>query len=300
MKKLIAAALALVLAISLCACSGGEDAKKSAAYNKALAALQYNSDGLPTLTVATSPDFAPMEFTDLSRKGDAQYVGFDILLATYIAKELNMKLVIKPMSFDAVQVAVQTGTVDLGISGFSWTAKRAENYFITDWYEAGKNETSQVVITTKENENKLKTADSFKGLKVGFQGASLQELLVTEQLPGCEGVPYGDLNDAVMALMTGKIDALAVAFGNGESFISKNPDKIGFTGFEFFVDEMYKNNVILMNKNATELGAKVNAVLAKAKADKVYDGWYEACQMLAEIKTADELGYDDKGNKITE
>ena len=119
MKKLIAAALALVLAISLCACSGGEDAKKSAAYNKALAALQYNSDGLPTLTVATSPDFAPMEFTDLSRKGDAQYVGFDILLATYIAKELNMKLVIKPMSFDAVQVAVQTGTVDLGISGFS-------------------------------------------------------------------------------------------------------------------------------------------------------------------------------------
>ena len=47
-------------------------------------------------------------------------------------------------------------------------------------------------------------------------------------------------------------------------------------------------------------GAKVNAVLAKAKAAGVYDSWYEACQLLAEIKTIDELGYDEEGNKITE
>ena len=43
-----------------------------------------------------------------------------------------------------------------------------------------------------------------------------------------------------------------------------------------------------------------DAVLAKAKAAGVYDTWYEAAQLLAEIKTIDELGYDDEGNKITE
>jgi polar amino acid transport system substrate-binding protein len=204
------------------------------------------------------------------------------------------------MSFDAVQAAVQTGTVDLGLSGFSWTAQRAENYFITDWYEAGKNETQQVTITLAANKDKFKTAADYNGVKVGAQGASLQKILCEEQLKGAQIELYENLNDACTDLLTGKIDALAVAYGNGESFISANGDKIVFTGFEFVVDELYKNNVILLKKNSTELGAKVNAVLAKAKAAGVYDSWYEACQLLAEIKTIDELGYDEEGNKITE
>ena len=304
MKKVLALVLALATVFAFAACTekkeDSEDAKKAAAYNKILEGLKFDDSGLPELTVATSPDFAPMEFVDLSRSGSDQYVGFDMILAKYIAKELNMKLVIKPMSFDAVQAAVQTGSVDLGLAGFSWTAERAENYFITDWYEAGKNETEQVTITLTENKDKYKTADDYKGVKVGAQGASLQKILVEEQLPDCDIQLFENLNDACTALLTGKIDALAVAEGNGESFISANSGKIDFTGFQFEVDELYKNNVILMNKNATELGAKVNEVLAKAKEAKIWDSWYEAAQMLAEIKTLDELGYDDEGNKITE
>ena len=299
-KTLLALVLSLACILAMAACKNGTDASKAAAYNKILKGLEYDDSGLPELTVATSPDFAPMEFVDLSRSGTDQYVGFDIILSKYIAKELNMKLVIKPMSFDAVQAAVQTGTVDLGLSGFSWTAQRAENYFITDWYEAGKNETQQVTITLAANKDKFKTAADYSGVKVGAQGASLQKILCEEQLKGAQIELYENLNDACTALLTGKIDALAVAYGNGESFISANGDKIVFTGFEFVVDELYKNNVILLNKNSTELGAKVNAVLAKAKAAGVYDSWYEACQLLAEIKTIDELGYDEEGNKITE
>lgn len=306
MKKILAVVLSLMMVIAFAACNEAgqtqdpEEAAKAAAYNKILEGLKYDDSGLPELTVATSPDFAPMEFVDLSRSGNEQYVGFDMILAKYIAKELNMKLVIKPMSFDAVQAAVQTGSVDLGLAGFSWTEQRAENYFITDWYEAGKNETQQVTITLAENKDKFKTAADYQGVKVGAQGASLQKILVEGQLPDCDLQLFENLNDACTALLTGKIEALAVAYGNGESFISANPGKIEFTGFEFEVDDLYKNNVILMNKNAGELGAKVNAVLAKAKAANVYDSWYEAAQMLGEIKTLDELGYDDEGNKITE
>ncbi len=300
MKKVLAGLLALVMVFALCACGDSEDKKNAAAYNKALKELEYKSDGLPELTVAISPDFAPMEFVDISRKGDAQYVGFDVLLSTYIAKEMGKKLVIKPMSFDAVMVAVQTGSVDLGISGFSWTEERAENFFITDWYEAGHNETQQVTITTKANEDKFKTAADYTGVKVGCQGGSLQKVLVTEQLSNAEMVLYENLNDAVTALLTGKIDALAVAYGNGEAFMSANEGKLAFTGFEFEVADIYKNNVILVNKNNTALGEQVNAVLAKAMAAGVYDVWYEAAQMLAKIKTIDELGYDDEGNKIKE
>jgi polar amino acid transport system substrate-binding protein len=219
----------------------------------------------------------------------------------YLAKEMNKKLVIKPMSFDACQAAVQSGQVDAAISGFSWTADRAENYEITDWYEAGDNETEQVLITTKENAGKFTTAESLAGKKVGAQGASLQELLVKEQLvtAGAEISLYGDLSLAVEALKTGKIDALAVAHGNGEAYISQNDD-LDWAGFDFVVDDLYKNNVILIQKGNTELLATVNAALAKAKAAGLYDTWYETCEIYSEIKTADQLGYDDDGNKITE
>ena len=315
LKKFLVLILGIIMVVSMAACGGsgsgsdsgegggGEEAAPdvAAAYNNILEGL--NSEAGTTdgqIVVATSPDFAPMEFVDLSREGDDQYVGYDILLAKYIANHLGKELVIKPMSFDAVQAAVQTGSVDMGISGFSWTEERAQNYFITDWYEAGDNETEQVVITTKANEGKLTTAADYAGLKVGAQGGSLQKIMVETQLPDAELSLYENLNDAATALLTGKIDALAVAYGNGESFISANPDDLIFSGFEFEVDDLYKNNVVLLNKDNTELGEQVNEVIAQQKNDGVSDAWYEACQLLAEIKTIDELGYDDEGNKITE
>ena len=68
-----------------------------------LAACKPDNDGVPTLTVAFSPDFAPMEFVDASQTGDDKYVGFDILLIYYIAKELGMKVELKPMSLYALE-----------------------------------------------------------------------------------------------------------------------------------------------------------------------------------------------------
>ena len=284
MKKIISAILAVaLLALSVFT----------------LASCKPDNDGVPTLTVAFSPDFAPMEFVDASQTGDDKYVGFDILLIYYIAKELGMKVELKPMSFDAVLMAVETGAVDLGVSGFSWTPDRAETYLISDWYKAGENETEQTIIVSKENAGKYTTADSFKGLKVGAQTASLQDVLAKEQLPGATIQNYKNLNDAYLALINGQIDALAVAKGNGDAFISEE-GKVDFAGFDFVVDDLYKNNVILLNKSDSDLLAKVNAALDKAKAANLYDSWYEACTVLAGISTLDESGYDDNGNYIGE
>ena len=309
MKKIISlilvAALAICSVFALGACQKPATTNSlSAAYDKIADSLKFDDSNCEEFVVAMSPDFAPMEFVDLAKSGDDKYVGFDVLLAMYLAKEMNKKLVIKPMSFDACQAAVQSGQVDAAISGFSWTADRAENYEITDWYEAGDNETEQVLITTKENAGKFTTAESLAGKKVGAQGGSLQEMLVNEQLgsviEGGSAQLYTDLGLAVEALKTGKIDALAVAKGNGEAYISSNTDSLDWAGFDFVVAELYKNNVILLNKADTALLASVNTALAKAKAAGLYDTWYEACQIYAEVKTIDELGYDDEGNKITE
>ena len=252
------------------------------------------------LTVAMSPDFAPMEFVDTSKSGQEQYVGFDVTLANFLAGELGMGLEIKPMSFDACMTAVQLGSVDMAISGFSWKPDRAENFLLSDYYVAGDNETQQSVITVKAQEGALTTEASFAGLKVGAQTSSLQEQLVKDSLipAGAELVVYKSIDDAVLALQTGKIDALAVAHGNGEAIIANNPD-IAFTGFDFEVDPKYENNVILLNKTTTALLEKVNAALGKAMAANYYDGWYEDAKALAGIPTASEVSYNDDGTAPT-
>ena len=281
MKKLIVWVLAAAMVLCGVACQKKEEKK--------------------VLTVAMSPDFAPMEFVDTSKTGKDQFVGFDVTLANYLAQELGIELELKPMSFDACQTAVQLGSVDMSISGFSWKADRAENFLLSDYYIAGDNETEQSVITTKAKENTITEAKGFSGMKVGAQAASLQEQLVKEALvpEGAELVVYKSIDDAVLALQTGKIDALAVAHGNGEAIISNNPD-IAFTGYDFDVDPKYENNVILLNKNSTELLEKVNAALAKALAANLYDGWYEDAKALAGIETAEEVSYDDEGQAPTE
>ena len=279
MKKAIILLLAAVLLLSVVGCKKADDKK---------------------LTIAISPDFAPMEFVDTSKTGQDQYVGFDVTLANYLAQELGMELELKPMSFDACQTAVQLGSVDMSISGFSWTAEREENYLLSDYYIAGDNETQQSVITVKAKENTCKTQADFSGWKVGAQASSLQEQLVKDELipAGAELVVYKSIDDAVLALQTGKIDALAVAHGNGEAIIANNPD-IAFTGFDFEVDPKYENNVILLNKQSTELLEKVNAALAKAMAANYYDGWYEDAKTLAGIPTASEVSYNDDGTAPT-
>jgi polar amino acid transport system substrate-binding protein len=282
MKKIIALVLALVLLAALCL---GGCAKKE----------EQKPDAPKTLTVAISPDFAPMEFVDTTKTGQDQYVGFDVTLAKYIAEQMGRTLVIKPMSFDACQAAVQTGSVDMSISGFSVTAERAENYNLSDYYYAGENETEQAIITTKDREGTMTTADAFAGLKVGAQTASLQMNLVKEQLPDTVKImEFSDLGTAVEALRNGNIDALAVAKGNGDAIIANN-DALAFTGFEFEVSEEAENNVILLKKGADDLTKQVNEILAKALAEGLYGPWYEEAKALAGIETSAEIGYDDQG-----
>ncbi len=159
MKKIVALALALLLIAAMClgGCTqkpaeqpaeskapdavptAAPDAAPTAAPDAQPGAASVNTVAAGSLTVAISPDFAPMEFVDVSKSGQDQYVGFDVTLAKFIAEELGLTLVIKPMSFDACQAAVQTGSVAMSISGSCWTTARNESFNLSDCSYAGAN-----------------------------------------------------------------------------------------------------------------------------------------------------------------
>lgn len=296
MKKIIAFALTLVMALGLLAgCMSSEDAESATLYT---ISDNYKNTKVPTvtegkLTVAVSPDFAPMEFVDPTKTGQDMYVGFDLTLANFIADSLGLELVIMPMSFEACQTAVYTGTVDMSISGYSWSEKREANYNLSDYYYAGENENEQVLITLAANGDKYATAEALAGAKVGAQNASLQQALVEAQLPDSELILFTDLGTAVLQLKSGDFACVAVADGNGDAIIAKNPE-VAKSGFVFYVDPKETGNVILLQKGADELTAAVNGLLAES--EQYWEAWYADAQTISGI----DQSYDDEGNAVTQ
>lgn len=105
----------LILAVMIFACGSQPDCRWRLRRNSRLQGNPANrlEEILQRgkLIVATSPDFAPQEFIDDSKKGQEQYVGSDILMAQYIADQLGVELEIQAMDF-----AMVLSSVDLGES----------------------------------------------------------------------------------------------------------------------------------------------------------------------------------------
>ncbi len=293
MKKLLALLMVAVMALSLTSCGANGDKVEYYTVSDKFKDVKVETITEGKLTIAVSPDFAPMEFVDPTKTGQDMYVGFDIILSNYIADSLGLELVLMPMDFSACQTAVYTGTVDMSVSGFSWQPEREENANLSDYYYAGDNENEQVLITLKENAGVFDTVEKLAGAKVAAQNASLQQNLVEAQLTESELELFTDLGTAVLQLKAGDFDCIAVANGNADAIIAKNPEIIK-SGFNFYVDPKEEGNVILLQKGDDDLTDVVNQILAESK--QYWDAWYKAAQEISGINQS----YDEFGNPITE
>ena len=265
MKKLFCAALAAAMLMATMSGCGSSQ-------NRLEKILESGK-----LVLATSPDFAPLEFEDLS-SGEAQYVGSDIELAKYIAEKLGVELEISAMDFSAVQAAIPSGQADIAISGFARTEERAQNMELSTPFNITE-DGGQTVLVAKGQGANYTAAEDFSGLQIGAQNGSLQYNLVSSQLPeDVEIVPVGSLNDGVLMLETGKIDALASDLSNAELLLESH-DGIETTDFMF--EYSSEGNVAAVKKGETELTEAVNEIIEEVNELGLYDQWKEEATELA-------------------
>lgn len=265
MKKLFCAALAAAMLMAAMSGCGSSQ-------NRLEKILESGK-----LVLATSPDFAPLEFEDLS-SGEAQYVGSDIELAKYIAEKLGVELEISAMDFSAVQAAIPSGQADIAISGFARTEERAQNMELSTPFNITE-DGGQTVLVAKGQGANYTAAEDFSGLQIGAQNGSLQYNLVSEQLPeDVEIVPVGSLNDGVLMLETGKIDALASDLSNAELLLESH-DGIETTDFMF--EYSSEGNVAAVKKGETELIEAVNEIIEEVNELGLYEQWKDEATELA-------------------
>ena len=108
---------------------------------------KYFGDGEPTavtsaaydaskdqLVVATNAAFEPFEYT----QGDSYY-GIDMEIASMLAEELGLELVIQNMEFDAVCLSVGQHQCDIAMAGLTVNEEREEYVtFSESYYEASQ------------------------------------------------------------------------------------------------------------------------------------------------------------------
>lgn len=232
------------------------------------------------IVMATSPDMAPYEFEDIS-SGKTVYAGADIELGKYIAEQLGVELEIEAMDFNAVQAAIASGSVDMAIAGLSKTEEREESMGLSHFYKenvAGDGKDQAVLVKASEKDS-YKDAASFKGKKIAAQNGALQQTLIKEQLPDAEMETITNLNDAILMLQTGKVDAVAIATTVGQSYINNYSD-LALSDFYFNTDD--DGSVVAVTKGQDALLEEINKAIDSCMEQDLYTQWYKDAYELAQ------------------
>lgn len=251
-----------------------------------------NADGLlkeiidsGVITMATSPDYPPSEFVDL----DGTVKGSDIMLGQYIANSLGVELKVETMDFDAVLTAVDTGKVDMGISGFGYKEDRAEQFELSNGYQTSSSANHHTLLVLAENVDQYKSLSDFDGKTIDAQANSLQEMYVTDQLPGATLQKVTSIDQAILELQTGKVDAVALDSTSAKNYASTSDGLFKSVyeenGVEFDLS-MYADksgNVVAVKKGETSLIEVINQIIEQMMSsgkyeDNLYtDMYYAAC-----------------------
>ncbi len=260
MKKLLCLGLLLGSMIGLTGCTTGPregvfDYNTMEISSELVGSIEVPKELLVkegTLTVGTSPDYAPYSFLDLELEAKHQLQGAEIALAYYVSQVLGLELEFKQVSFSLLAAELNKGTIDVAFAGYTFSEDRAENYSFTDTYHK-EGDGGQVLLVLSENLNKYLSVDDINksGVKVGAQNASIQSDLVSSQLPYATKTPFGDIAEGVLFLNNKSIDLMASSSTSAESIAATNANIVILESYEFEVSD--DGTMGLMKKDSSLL-----------------------------------------------
>ena len=254
MKKIIALvlAVAMIASVAMLAGCGNSNSKQSG-----------GGSTKEKLTMATNATFPPYEY-----KEGEEFVGIDVEIAKAIADKLGMELEIADIEFDSIITGVQTGKYDMGMAGMSVTDERKQSVDFSDSYATG----IQSVIVPENSP--ITSVDDILAegatYKVGVQLSTTGDIYISDDLGDAAAervTQFQTGNDAVTALVSGKVDAVIIDNEPAKSYVAAN-EGLKVLDTEYVVEDY----AICFAKNNTELKDKVNSALKELIADGTVKG----------------------------
>lgn len=263
MKKYFKLGMVVLAVLALMLTAVGCGGEKPAADSGAQA-----GDKQQKLVVSFEPTFAPFESTD--EKGE--FVGFDIDLIKAVAEAEGLEIELKSLGFDGLIPALQTGQVDIAISGMSIKPERMEKVdFSTPYYDAG------LGIVVQQGNNDISKFEDLAGKKLAAQIGTTGSSKANEAAEELKAtVKNFNTNDLVfMELMNGAADAVITDLPVAKDFINKK----GAGKVKIVAEFDGESYGIAVAKGNTELLEKINSGLQKVKENgqyaEIYKKWFE-------------------------
>ena len=226
-KRVISCLLAGMMAVSMAACGSSEESStgttsggsgesvsgssagstSGSTTSSSAAAESGIEDGV--LTVGFDAEYPPYGYMG----EDGEYTGFDLELAQAVCDLEGWELEKKPISWDAKDMELDSGSIDCIWNGFTMTGRESEYTFSVPYVD-----NSQVIVVA-ENSG-IETLADLAGKVVGVQAASAA-LEVLQDEEGQKALAdtfaslneFADYNTAFTELQAGALDALAIDIG---------------------------------------------------------------------------------------
>ena len=219
-----------------------------------------HADGLDSIMaakvikVAVPQDFAPFGSAGLDLKPQ----GLDIDMANLIGKALGVKVDIIPVTSANRIPYLQTHKADIVISSLG---KNAEREKVIDFTNAYAPFFSGVFGTKAEA---VKSVADLKGKTIGATRGAIEEQDLSKMAPPDATVKrFEDNNATISAFVSGQVDLIATGNTVAAAIAEKNPQRPPVLKFVIKSSPCY----VGLNKGEPKLMAKLNEIIAKAKAD---------------------------------
>ncbi|KQU66332.1 glutamate-binding protein [Phycicoccus sp. Root563] len=195
----------------------------------------------------------------LGLKEGTKYTGFDVDVATYVAKELghdaaDIQWVQAPSA--QRETLISTGQVDMVVATYSITDARKEKIsFAGPYFVAGQD------LLVRADDSSITGPDSLTGKKLCSVTGSTSAQKVKDKYPGVQLQEFGTYSECVTALASKGVDALTTdnTILAGYAAQAQYKGKLKVVG-QTFSEERYG---IGLKKGDTATCEKVNTAIAK-------------------------------------
>ncbi len=194
------------------------------------------------------------------------FIGFEIDVATRLAKDLGLRLQLSPTAWAGIIPALNAGKFDVIIGGLGVSEERAKQVDFTNPYDYARFE----ILVNKKSSSKASKLEDLNSEDITFAAriGTTAIPLIQEVFPLANVRHFTDEATAVEEILSGRVDAFLSTAPLPAFTVYDNPDKV------FVIGELkgYEQPIgMAIKKNDPKTLKVLNEWIEKVKAE----GWLE-------------------------
>lgn len=210
------------------------------------------------------PIGAPYAFSNPNNPKEV--IGFEVDVVHALAKRLNLRVRLTPITWDQLVPALLRDDCDLAVNGLEITADRLKTINFSKPYYVFSEQ-----ITVRKGDKRFSTLESLRGYRVGTLSASLAYSLLSQD-KAMKPVSYATEPETYRDLAIGRIDAVFLDVPIAAFYATPNPalENVGEPiGQGFYAAGIRKDSPLLEEK----VNEALKQLFASGELRRIYEKW---------------------------